>query len=204
MHCYLITVATKHRTHEHRQTDCATCMVQMWCSYNKCGSSRVKLMDKDGSSHLSPSQSWMIWVERSVIEPVRAAFILPCSTVCNIGHEHAGCLSVQHVDARTTFWLAYAPPNVHFRLSRARHTAGGRKDSKPWLVMSILWHAKFEVQKWLWDQNISCCCWDMGNLTVRYGRCLNYVDRHGTTVHILSYVLLVCTYVCFSRTNNET
>jgi hypothetical protein len=56
-HCYLIPVSTNHITHEHPQADCATYVVQMWCSYSKCGSGQAKVMDKDGSSHLSPSRS---------------------------------------------------------------------------------------------------------------------------------------------------
>lgn len=53
---------------------------------------------------------------------------------------------------------------------------------------------KAEVQKWFWDKYISFCCWDMGNLTVCCGRCLNYVERRGTNVHVLSYALL-STYI---------
>jgi len=171
-HCYLIPVSTKCITHEHPQTDCATCLVQLWCSY-KCGSGQVKVMDKDGSSHLSPSWSWMVWLERSVIEPVRAAFILPCSRVCHIGHEHVGCLWLCSTWMPEQLSDQLMPHRISTSDSHMLGTLmGGRKDSEPRLVISILWHSKAEVQKRIWDQNISCCCWDMGNLTVCYGRCL--------------------------------
>jgi hypothetical protein len=185
-HSYLIAISTKHITHDQPRTDCTTCMVQTWCLYNKCESGQVEVIEKDGSSRLSPSWSWMTWVERSVIEPGRAAFILPCDRVCNIGREHVGYLWV------CSLWM---PEQLSDQLMPHRistsdcHMLGtlkrGRKDSKPRLVFSILWHSKAEVQKWIWDQNI-CCCWDMGNHTVCYGRCLNYVERHRTNVHILS------------------
>jgi hypothetical protein len=118
-------------------------MVQIWCSYNKCGSGQVEVMDKDGSSQLSPSQSWMMWVERSVIEPGRAVFIVPCNRVCNIGHEHVGCLWV------CNSWMPEQLPDqlMPHRISTSDShmldtLTGGRKDSKPRLVFSILWHSK--------------------------------------------------------------
>lgn len=39
-------------------------------------------------------------------------------------------MSVQHMNAITTVWPAYAPQNVQFRLSHAWHTIGERKDTR--------------------------------------------------------------------------
>ena len=68
MHCFLIPVDTKHRTHEHPPTDCATCMVQIWCSYNKCGSGQVKVIEIEIEVAICHhhSHEWCWWRDLSL------------------------------------------------------------------------------------------------------------------------------------------
>ena len=76
----------------------------------------------------------------------------------------------------------------------------GERDSKPGLVIMTL---RADIGKWHWDQNISRCCWDMGNLTVCYRRCPNYVDKQGL-MSTYYHMLCLSPLVCFSKTNKES
>jgi len=72
-------------------------------------------------------------MERSVIEPVRAALILSCSRVCNIGHEHVSCLWVCSTWMPEQLSDQLMPHRISTSDSHAWYTDGGwgGKDSKP-------------------------------------------------------------------------
>jgi len=186
-HCYLIPVSTKHIAHDQPQTDCATCMVHMWCSYNKCESGQVEVrtrMEVAVSHH--HGHEWCGWREVSLNQAELhssshmvgfATLAMNMLAVCECAAY--GC---QNNCLTSLCPIEYPFHTVTFLV----HWKGGRKDSKPRLVFSILWHSKAEVQKWIWDQNI-CCCWEIGNLTVCYGRCLNYSMWRGTELMSIYY-----------------
>jgi hypothetical protein len=175
---------------QHPQTDCATCVVQMWCSY-KCGSCQMNDMDKDGSSALSPPRSWMMWVEISVIEPVRAAFLLPCSRVATLAVNMSTVCKCAAHRCQNNCLTSLCPAEYPLQTLTCLAHSRGEKRLKTKFSDVHRNALEAEIQKWFWDQDISFRCWAMGNPTVCNGRCLNYVERQGTNIHILSYALLV-------------
>ena len=89
---------------------------------------------------VSHQQSWMLYVERWVTDPVRAAFIHQFSRVSNIGHGHVGCpwaCSARMPDV----WPAYVLRTL--KCMAHRWVGGGLK---PRLVISILWNSKLRFR----------------------------------------------------------
>ena len=203
-HCYLIPVGTKHPTHN----ICRQIVQCVWCRCN------------DHTTNVEVVR-WKSWTKTEV-------------AICHHHvHECCGWrdLSLNQLDLHSsTHAVGFA--TLAMNMSAVCECAAHRCQNKcltglcsteyPFQTLTCLahwWGEKrlktkcndvhlmtliAEVQKWLWGKNISCCCWAIGNLIVRYRRCLNHVERQGTNIHILSYALLVSTYICFSKPNKET